>query len=421
MSKVPSLRDILDDIQDDVSDSDEGEFETIEVEKPVQKKPLLDIPDEYKVLNKPRIKEDIQYNNNNNYNNNVYYNNQYVNNKKQNYNKQEQILQLTEENLMKVSGESMVSYDISKYESIETKTLKTKKSVKSVKSHISSESHKSNKSESSIDFSVGDDNKNRYISYSYAEEDDDVRSQISSLSAGSIKSGRSYVEKEPIKLLIKKCNDVESHRVDNQSLISRISKKSHISISSMGSMESKATSIQKSIRDDKPLIQSLYPKRIEQSRTPMVMAFDKFSNQTKEEEKVKIDVKRIKNIDEFKTKINHYIKLDDEINALMQGLRERKKEKEQYEKELLLFMKENEIDSIKSKSDNSQIELVHKKKTEGLSKEYLLSSLNELLKNKSTSENIVNYIYSKRVVIKSEKIKRIIEGGKEKRKINIKI
>ena len=402
MSKVPSLRDILDDIQDDVSDSDEGEFETIEPQKVVQtqRKPLLDIPDEYKVLNKPRIQENVQYENYNNvYKNDIYKKDVYKNDVYKN----DKSLPLTEANLMKVSGQSMISYDIPKYESIETKSLKSKKSVKS------HSSKRSIKSESSIDFSVGNDNQNRNISYDY---EDDRRSQISSLSAGSIKSRSSYIEKEVIKPLIKK-RDSD----DNQSIISKISKKSHISISSMSSIESKATSIQstqKSVKSvlEKPLIQSLYPKRVEQSP----MAFDKFSNQNTQEVESKVNVKRIKNIEEFKAKINHYIKLDDEIKTLSDALRERRKEKQRFEGELLNFMKQNDISSIKNKQDNSQIELVQKKKTEGLNKEYLMNRLLELLKNKSTAENITNYVYSKRGVVETEKIKRVVEGKSKKSK-----
>lgn len=425
MSRVPSLKDILENIQDDVSDSDEGEFETIEPQKSVQRKPMLDIPDEYKVLNKPKVQEHqvrehqvneyVQYNKDyNNYNNN--YNQVYQNvrgdvilgshreqNVRGDVKKENKPLQLTEANLMKVSGESMISYDIPKYESIETKSIKSKKSEKSHKSHTSK---KSNKSESSIDFSVGDDNQNRHISYDYDNEDDDRRSQISSLSAGSIKSRVSYVEKEVIKPFIKK------HDIDQQSIISKISKKSHISISSMSSMGTSIQSTHKSVKSDKPLIQSSYPKRVEQSP----MAFDKFSNQNTEEVEAKVDVKRIKNIEEFKAKINHYIKLDDEIKTLSDALRERRKEKQRFEGELLNFMKQNDISSIKNKQDNSQIELVQKKKTETLSKEYLMSTLLELLRNKSTAENITNYVYSKRGVVETEKIKRVVEGKSKKNK-----
>ncbi len=395
MSRVPSLKDILNEIQDDVSDSDEGEFETIEPQKPVQRKPMLDIPDEYKVLNKPKVQEHVQYNKDyNNYNN---YNQVY-----QNVKKEHKPLQLTEANLMKISGESMISYDIPKYESIETKSIKSKKSEKSHKSHTSK---KSNKSESSIDFSVGNDNQNRHISYDYEVEDDDRRSQISSLSAGSIKSRVSYVEKPFIK----------KQDSDQQSIISKISKKSHISISSMSSMATSIQSTHKSVKSElekRPLIQSSYPKRVESSP----MAFDKFSNQNTQEVETKVNVKKIKNIEEFKAKINYYIKLDDEIKTLSDALRERRKEKQKFEDELLNFMKENEIDSIKSKSDNSQIELVQKKKTETLSKEYLMSTLLELLKNKSTAENITNYVYSKRGVVETEKIKRVKEGKRKSKK-----
>ncbi len=395
MSKVPSLRDILNDIQDDVSDSDEGEFETIEVQKPVQiqRKPLLDIPDEYKVLNKPRIHEEVY--------NNVYYN-QY-NSKKSDYTNTKNI-PLTEANLLKASGESLISYDIPRHETIEERSLRSKKSAKSSKSEKSHKSHKSSKSVSSIDFSVGEDNQNRYISY---DNDDDSRSQISSLSAGSIKSRHSYVEKQfREKPYIKK-----GENDDTQSIISKISKKSHISISSMSSMESKATSVQ-SKKSEKPLIQSLYPKREDQSP----MAFDKFSNQNTQEVEAKVDVKRIKNIEEFKAKINHYIKLDDEIKTLSDALRERRKEKQRFEGELLNFMKQNDISSIKNKQDNSQIELVQKKKVESLNKEYLMSTLMELLKNKSTAENITNYVYSKRGVVETDKIKRVAEGKRKSKK-----
>ncbi len=406
MSRVPSLKDILDDIQDEVSDSDEGEFEEI-VPQVIQKKPLLDIPDEYRVLNKPKVETYNQeyYNNKSNYN--QQYNNQQYNSQINERHKKP--LALTEANLAKVNNEPLISYDIPKYESIETKSIKSKKSHKSEYSERSEKSHKSVKSHkssvSSIDFSVGEDNQNRHIRYDY--EDDDRRSQISSLSAGSIKSQKmNYYEKPVIK--------DKSKEYDNESIVSKISKKSHISISSMSSLESNISkSSVQSKKSERPLIQSLYPKKVEVNP----MAFDKFSNQNKgEEEKGKVDIKRIKNIEEFKAKVNRYITIDDEINALMEGLRARKKEKQEYEKELLNFMKDNQIDSIKSKNDNSQIELIQKKRTEGLTKDYLMNSLMDLLKNKSTAENITNYVYSKRNIVESEKIKRVKESKGKKRK-----
>ncbi len=421
MSRVPSLRDILDDIQDEVSDSDEGEFEEI-VPQVVQKKPLLDIPDEYRVLNKPKIESYNQSNynqeyynkksnyNQNNYNQNNYnqtnYNQEYYD-KKSNYNENKKPLALTEANLAKVNNEPLISYDIPKYESIETKSIKSKKSHKSEKSEKSHKSSKSYKSSvSSIDFSVGEDNQNRHIRYdNEVSDDDDRRSQISSLSAGSIKS-QNFKNIVPIKEKVR--------NYDEESVVSKISKKSHISISSMSSLDSNISksSIQ-SKKSEKPLIQSLYPKKME----PNPMAFDKFSNQNKgEEEKAKVDIKRIKNIDEFKAKVNRYIALDDEISALMEGLRARKKEKQEYEKELLNFMKDNQIDSIKSKNDNSQIELISRKKSETLNKDYLMNCLTDLLRNKSTAENITNYVYNKRGIIEIDKIKRVKEGKKKKDK-----
>jgi hypothetical protein len=414
MSKVPSLKDILNDIQDDVSDSDEGEFEEI-VPQVVQKKPLLDIPDEYRVLNKPKMEKNnnnqIEYNNKqqyNNYNKNSYNQNLYNNNiKKTN------IIPLTEANLAQVNNEPLISYDIPKYESIETKSIKSKKSYKSEYSGRSEKSHKSSKSYkssvSSIDFSVGEDNQNRHIRYdNEVSDDDDRRSQISSLSAGSIKS-QNFKNIVPIKEKVR--------NYDEESVVSKISKKSHISISSMSSLDSniskKSIQSKESKKSEKPLIQSLYPKKME----PNPMAFDKFSNQNKgEEEKAKVDIKRIKNIDEFKAKVNRYIALDDEISALMEGLRARKKEKQEYEKELLNFMKDNQIDSIKSKNDNSQIELISRKKSETLNKDYLMNCLTDLLKNKSTAENITNYVYNKRGIIEIDKIKRVKEGKKKKDK-----
>lgn len=411
MSRVPSLRDILDDIQDDVSDSDEGEFETIEVQKPIQKRPLLDIPDEYRVLNKPQMKEEVYNKQNYNDYNNQYSNNQYSNKQNTNvqqvrvYNQNVKSVPLTEANLMKVSGESMISYDIPKYDSIETKSIKSKKSHISERSEKSNKSHKS--SVSSIDFSVGDDNKNRYKE---VDDFDDRRSQISSLSAGSIKSQfqkQNYHKNVELRPVIKKRD------YDEESIVSKISKKSYISVSSVSSLDSNISKNSfQSKKSEKPLIQSSYLKRAEVNP----MAFDKFSNQNTQEADVKVDVKRIKNIDEFKAKINHYIKLDDEIKTLSDALRERRKEKQRFEGELLNFMKDNDISSIKNKQDNSQIELIQKKKTETLNKEYIVNCLIDLLKNKSTAENITNYMYSKRGVVETEKIKRVVENKKINKK-----
>lgn len=404
MSRVPSLRDILNDIPDEVSDSDEeGEFENIEYVEP-KRQSFLDIPEEYTKLNVPKTQniERVQKVQN------------VQNIPKQNLQKvQNRIVPLTESNLAQINNEPLISYGIPEYESIETR---------SKKSHKSHKSHKSDRSKvSSIDFSVGEDHQNRLIKYDREEQDDtkSMRSSVSSLSMGSIKSQ----SQKPL-FMVNSIKPIHTkNNNDNESVVSKISKKSHISVSSVsigGSEYSRSS--EKSIQSNKsmsksrqivPLSNSIYPKKMSED----VHGFNKFSNQTNEEEKVKVDVKRIKNIDEFKEKVNRYISLDDEIKTLSEALRERRKEKQRFEGEILGFMKDNEIETIKSKLDNSSIELIQRKKTEGLSKEYLMETLLELLKNKSTAENITNYIYEKRNIVQKDIIKRVVgDGGKRKSK-----
>ncbi len=408
MSRIPSLKDILNHIPDEVSDSDdEGEFENIEYVEP--KRSFLDIPEEYTKLNVPRTQ-------NQNYNQTIHTpQNQYIQKAKV---ENKKIVPLTESNLELISNEPLISYGLSQEESIETR---------SKKSHKSHKSHKSSKSvTSSIDFSVGEDNQNRLIKYDRdRDRDRDVdnddtrstRSSVSSLSMGSIKSKQVGNRPQIIQQsLPKKISD-------NDSVLSKISKaKSHISVSSMSlcGSESSRTSVEskKSIESKKsvskqivPLSSSIYPKKMED-----VHGFNKFSNQNKEEEKAKVDIKKIRNIEEFKNKVNHYIALDDEIKTLTNALRERKREKQRFEGEILQFMKENEIETIKSKLDNSSIELLQRKKTQGLTKEYLVDCLMNLLKNKNTSDQIATYIFENRSTSQRDVIKRVQEGNSKKKK-----
>jgi hypothetical protein len=399
MSRIPSLKDILNHIPDEVSDSDdEGEFENIEYVEP--KRSFLDIPEEYTKLNVPR-------NQNQNYNHQTIHTqqNQYIQKPKI---ENKKIVPLTESNLELISNEPLISYGLPQEESIETR---------SKKSHKSHKSHKSSKSiTSSIDFSVGEDNQKRLIKYDRDREDDtrSTRSSVSSLSMGSIKSNHSYQVENRSKIIP---GSLPQKSRDDQSVLSKISKaKSHISVSSMSlcGSESSRTSVESKTSVSKqmvPLSSSIYPKKMED-----LHGFNKFSNQNKEEEKAKVDIKKIRNIEEFKNKVNHYIALDDEIRTLTNALKERRREKQRFEGEILQFMKENEIETIKSKLDNSSIELLQRKKTQGLTKEYLVDCLMNLLKNKNTSDQIATYIFENRSTIQRDVIKRVQEGKSKKKK-----
>lgn len=439
MSKVPSLKDILNEIPDEISDEEDG-YEEIEYDgsqrsvisknsfKDLPKKKFLDIPDEYTQLKPIRNIEEFSSGSKNG-----------VPVQKTNRNavKPVALLTLTEQNIAKVNNESLISYDIPLEDSIETKSkrsryterddLKSHRSHRSHVSHESRESHKSVKShkshKSNIDFSVGVDPN------SHPVREEDVRSVSSSRSALSSISALSMGSIKPVKHgtheKSKKSRETSSHISmstfstpsfsslnEDQKVAAPLKKSS--SVSSLGSKvkdEKKRDMDERTVRSASkqliPLSSSIYPKQ-----SPNIHGFDKFSNQKKEDEKPKVDLRKIKNIEEFKEKVQRYIGLDDEIITLSLALRERKKEKQRFEGEILEFMKENEIESIKNKQDSSIIEVFQKKRTETLSKEYLTETLIELLKNKSTAENITNYIYEKRGIIEKSMIKRMKEKGK---------
>ncbi len=450
MSKVPSLKDILNDIPDEVSD-EEGDYTQIEYYEEPPKK-FLDLPSEYTQLNPIRNVEPMVQlswdskspeSSSASRQKGVYHP---VRNER-NVPKPT-LLTLTEQNIAKVNNESLISYDIPLEDSIETKSkksrhtersdLKSHRSHRSHESHESRESHKSVKShkshKSNIDFSVGVDPNPHPVREEDARSVSSSRSALSSISALSMGSIKPVAHKNvPEKSRMSR--ETSSHismstfsatsfsSLNEEKKVAAPLKKSS-SVSSFGSKVDKVKDEKKRDIDERsertvrsaskqliPLSSSIYPK---QSKD--IHGFDKFSNQSshgKEEEKPKVDFRKIKNIEEFKEKIQRYISLDDEITTLSTALRERKREKQRFEDEILEFMKENEIETIKNKQDNSIIGLVQKKRTETLSKEYLTETLMELLKNRSTAESISHYIYSKRSVIEKSIIKRMKEKVKK--------
>ncbi len=399
-----SLNDILNEIEEDVSD-EEGDFEQIEYVENV-KKPLLDIPEEYTRLNGPRIHNQIQYY------------------EEYNYKKENKVLPLTESNLAKVNNEPLISYGVVG-RSIE-EDAKSRMSKKSHKSELSKKSSKSSRSQvSNIDFSVGDDRDERFSVKSQRDDSMSVISSISSVSMGSVKSrvsvnekrgvSPSPVKREPYKEP-PKANSINitpvSHRKnwDEMSEISRTSK-----ISKASKMTEKSYSKQAI-----PLSESIFPKAnklksVNEMENKMY-GFDKFANVKKEEEK-KVDIKKMKNIDEFREKVQRYIQLDNEVKELIKAMRERNSEKRKLESLILEFMKENEIGTVKNKADNRMIEYYERRRPESVTKDYMKEKLLELLKDGNASEKIVEYMYSNRKEYVKEGIKMVKDGeGKKKKK-----
>ncbi len=413
-----SLNDILNEIDEDVSD-EEGDFEQIEYVENV-KKPIIDIPEEYTRLNVPRVQTyREEYNNYN----------PVINHKK----KETKILPLTESNLATINNEPLISYGVPE-RSIEedAKTRMSKKSHKTQKSEVSSMSKKSHKSDksrvSSIDFSVGYDKEDKDETMSIKSS----MSSISSVSMGSIKSRVSYNEKrgvspspvkrEPYKEP-PKANTINitpiSHRKDwdEMSEISKVSKKSHISQISQKSGVSKTTEKSYS-KQAIPLSGSIFPKaeKLKNVNESKMYGFDKFSNVKKEEQEEKVNVKKMKNIDEFREKVQRYIKLDNEVKELIKAMRERNSEKRKLEYLILEFMKDNEIGTIKNKEDNRMIEYYEKRKQESISKDYMREKLVELLKDGNASDKIIDYMYSNRKEYVKEGIKLVKEKVDKKKK-----
>lgn len=112
-------------------------------------------------------------------------------------------------------------------------------------------------------------------------------------------------------------------------------------------------------------------------------------------------------MDKFKKEIKSYVSYDDKIkkyNAELKKLRQDKSKLEQY---IMKFMDKNQMNNtVINLTGGGKLQLGQSKRTESLSKQYILQKLTAYFGSEDDAEKIVDYLYSNRVVTMTNSIKR---------------
>ncbi len=397
MSKIPSLKDILNDIPDDVSEEEEEEeyYQILPQQPQPQKQKFLDLPEEYTRLNPIPSQPPCGVAGSRQVSQSSY------------------VLPLTEKNLEKVSKKS--DYEEDQRSMISHHTHKTHKTQKSDHTHKTHETHKTHHTHhTQKTHKTHETHKTHHTQPSWfleeeqkvagsrqlcwdpsdpqscsasrqksdhkerrVREDDDrsVISKISALSMGSIK---------PIDKNEKKKKSGDSY--------------SHISVSSLSSydVESESSSeYSKSVkssskkREKVPIYKSAIHIPVRESQHP------KSQSEVSDME-----------MNELKMLIRLYIEKDNRVKRMRAELREEVKELKAMEAKISEYMKSNDITTITSKSDKSRIDYLEKESKSSITREYMYEKLYEMLKNESTADAISRYIYENRDVKVKSMIKR---------------
>jgi hypothetical protein len=112
-------------------------------------------------------------------------------------------------------------------------------------------------------------------------------------------------------------------------------------------------------------------------------------------------------MDKFKKQIKNYVSYDDKIKRYNLELRKLRQEKSRLEQSIIKFMNKNQMnDTIIKLTGGGKLEIGQSKRTESLSKNYILEKLTLYLGSEDDAKKIVDYLYSNRVVTMKDSIKR---------------
>ena len=109
-------------------------------------------------------------------------------------------------------------------------------------------------------------------------------------------------------------------------------------------------------------------------------------------------------------KWNNYKKEIDQINLHIKKYHDRiknlKVNSDNIEKKLVKYMQNNNMNSKKIIIENNSITFQESKRSESISKKYLLEKLEKYFKNKKEAEKIVDFIYNSREITTKYVLKR---------------
>jgi hypothetical protein len=102
--------------------------------------------------------------------------------------------------------------------------------------------------------------------------------------------------------------------------------------------------------------------------------------------------------------VREWVKLDEEILAAKRAVKQLDVRKKELTQELVVLMKENQIDEF-DLSDGKIVRNSVRQKT-GLSKKHIMGSLAKFFKNEGTAQEVSDFIYSERQEQVKDKIVR---------------
>lgn len=112
-------------------------------------------------------------------------------------------------------------------------------------------------------------------------------------------------------------------------------------------------------------------------------------------------------MDKFKKQIKVYVSYDDKIKKYNAELRKLRQEKSKLEQSIMKFMDKNQMnDTVINLTGGGKLQLGQSKRTESLSKQYILQKLTTYFSSEKDAQKIVDYLYSNRVVTMTNSIKR---------------
>ena len=106
---------------------------------------------------------------------------------------------------------------------------------------------------------------------------------------------------------------------------------------------------------------------------------------------------------QLKTHIKEWVKLDDEISQYKQQIRDLNLKKKKLSEQLLIVMKEQEIDAFDLNNEGKLVRQVRKTKSP-LTKKYILTSLVNYFKDDEKAKEASNYILESRTLKMNESI-----------------
>ena len=111
---------------------------------------------------------------------------------------------------------------------------------------------------------------------------------------------------------------------------------------------------------------------------------------------------------EFKNTIKNFVGIDDQIRTLQNQIKELKRQKTQFSKNIVTYMSQNNLENTNINISDGKLKVVQSKRQVGVNKPYAVKVLTEYFQNSEEATKVASLIFDNREYKFTKTLKRTV-------------